>query len=85
MGGRIHTCTRTHECVHARSHSGTHGRDLNGCHSGLGPGLCPFRLAGKPRPELACTGSLLLPELIYSKDHLGAENNVLSYVNDRPY
>lgn len=52
---------------------------------GQGPGLCHPRIARKPLLPPPCTGSLLLPGLIYSKDHLGPENNVLSYLNDRPY
>lgn len=71
--------------MYKRSRAGTPSRDVNGCYSGPGPGLCHDRIAGKLLPKLPSPGSPLLPELIYSKDHLGAENNVLPYVNDRPY
>lgn len=43
---------------------------------GQGPGLCHCAMAGKPVIQLPRTGNLLLPGLIYSKDHLGPENNV---------
>lgn len=43
---------------------------------GQGPGLCHCAMAGKPELQLPRTGNLLLPGLIYSKDHLGRENNV---------
>lgn len=75
--------THIHPCAHTFPHSDTHSRDMNGCYSG--PRLCHCRIAGKQLLKLPCSGSLLLPELIYSKDHLGTENNVLSYLNDRPY
>lgn len=39
-------------------------------------------MAGEPLLQLPCTGSLLLPGLIYSEDHLGPENNVFSSLND---
>lgn len=74
------TVTRTH----TPSHSNTHRRETKGCRPGLGPWLCPCRTQGKRWLQPPCTGSLL-PELIYSEGHLGTENNVLSYLNDRPY
>lgn len=39
-------------------------------------------MAGEPLLQLPCAGSLLLPGLIYSKDHLGPENNVFSSLSD---
>lgn len=35
--------------------------------------------------NLLVTGRLLLPQLIYSEDHLGTGNNVLSYLKDGPH
>lgn len=55
---------------------------MKGCH----PGYVPIeRTVDKQWLQPLHPGSLLLPELIYSEDHLGTENNVLSYLNDRPY
>lgn len=49
---------------------------------GQGPGLCHSAMAGRPLLQLPCAGSLLLPGLIYSKDHLGPENNVFFSLSD---